>query len=232
MCTTEVCVVFLDTLTHVFELYIRLRERRQGVATCVCGCAVARSALMVGGTDTSRRCSGRVPKGVRHGPATVWSAVVVLIGLHCSLARGCGAAIGPFVRDCETERLFLCYVVRVGYWRHEPVVRSRVVASLLSDSCFAIGCGLCVVTCWLRFYPFGVYFGGGTVVVVIPWWYLVVVGYLMCVFDEKLDEAMLEKLQDFKFAGHVALGNDVRRHRLPDTAVGHVGHGGKRAEND
>ncbi|MQM03974.1 hypothetical protein Taro_036762 [Colocasia esculenta] len=25
----EVCVVFLDTLTPVFELYVRLRERRQ-----------------------------------------------------------------------------------------------------------------------------------------------------------------------------------------------------------
>ncbi|MQM09966.1 hypothetical protein Taro_042852 [Colocasia esculenta] len=27
--TVEVCVVFLDTLTLVFELYVRLRERRQ-----------------------------------------------------------------------------------------------------------------------------------------------------------------------------------------------------------
>ncbi|MQL90788.1 hypothetical protein Taro_023385 [Colocasia esculenta] len=37
-------------------------------------------------------------------------------------------AVGPFVRDSETERQFLCCVVRVGYWHHEPVVRSRVVA--------------------------------------------------------------------------------------------------------
>ncbi|MQL85122.1 hypothetical protein Taro_017646, partial [Colocasia esculenta] len=28
-CTVEVCVVFLDTLTPVFELYVRLREIRQ-----------------------------------------------------------------------------------------------------------------------------------------------------------------------------------------------------------
>ncbi|MQL99624.1 hypothetical protein Taro_032345, partial [Colocasia esculenta] len=35
---------------------------------------------------------------------------------------GLRAVVGPFVRDCETERLFLCCVVRVGYWRHEPVV--------------------------------------------------------------------------------------------------------------
>ncbi|MQL96140.1 hypothetical protein Taro_028812 [Colocasia esculenta] len=65
----------LDTLTPVFELYARLRERRQ------------------------------VPKGARHEPAAVWSVGVVLVGLHCSLACACGAAVGPFVRDCETERL-------------------------------------------------------------------------------------------------------------------------------
>ncbi|MQL99307.1 hypothetical protein Taro_032036, partial [Colocasia esculenta] len=34
VCTVEVCVVFLDTLTPVFELYVRLRERRQRAATC------------------------------------------------------------------------------------------------------------------------------------------------------------------------------------------------------
>ncbi|MQL78129.1 hypothetical protein Taro_010560 [Colocasia esculenta] len=45
--------------------------------------------------------------------------------------------VGPFVRDCETERLFLCCVVRVGYWPDQPVVRFRVVASFLSDSSFA-----------------------------------------------------------------------------------------------
>ncbi|MQL89067.1 hypothetical protein Taro_021637, partial [Colocasia esculenta] len=28
-CTVEVCVVFLDSLTPEFELYVRLRERRQ-----------------------------------------------------------------------------------------------------------------------------------------------------------------------------------------------------------
>ncbi|MQL78543.1 hypothetical protein Taro_010969 [Colocasia esculenta] len=57
--------------------------------------------------------SGFVPvlvlyrRGARHGPAAVWSAGVVLVGLHCSLALlcGCGAAVGPFVCDCETERI-------------------------------------------------------------------------------------------------------------------------------
>ncbi|MQM17778.1 hypothetical protein Taro_050756 [Colocasia esculenta] len=61
------------------------------------------------------------------------------------------ATVGPFVRDCETERLFFCCVVWVGYWPDQPAVHSRVVASFLSDSCFATGCGFCVVTCWLRF---------------------------------------------------------------------------------
>ncbi|MQM01523.1 hypothetical protein Taro_034280, partial [Colocasia esculenta] len=37
--------------------------------------------------------------------------------------------VGPFVRDCEAERLFFCCVVRVGYWPDQPVVHSRVVAS-------------------------------------------------------------------------------------------------------
>ncbi|MQL83370.1 hypothetical protein Taro_015863 [Colocasia esculenta] len=34
------------------------------------------------------------------------SGCVVLVGLHCSLALlcGCGAAVGPFVLDCETEK--------------------------------------------------------------------------------------------------------------------------------
>ncbi|MQM22762.1 hypothetical protein Taro_055820, partial [Colocasia esculenta] len=68
----------LDTLTPMFELYIRLRERRQRAVTCVCGCAVTCSALVVEG--------------------------VVLVGLHSSLACACGATVGPFVHDCETER--------------------------------------------------------------------------------------------------------------------------------
>ncbi|MQM07908.1 hypothetical protein Taro_040755 [Colocasia esculenta] len=45
---------------------------------------------------------------------------VVLVGLHCSLACACRAAVGPFVRDCETERRHSCtetlwwYLVVVG----------------------------------------------------------------------------------------------------------------------
>ncbi|MQL97659.1 hypothetical protein Taro_030353 [Colocasia esculenta] len=93
--TVEVCVVFLDTLTPVLELYLRLRERRQCEAWA-CSCV---------------------------------SAGVVLVGLHSCLTCSHGAAVGPFVRDCEAERLFLCCVVRVGYWPDQLVDRSRVVAS-------------------------------------------------------------------------------------------------------
>ncbi|MQM05602.1 hypothetical protein Taro_038414 [Colocasia esculenta] len=54
---------------------------------------------------------------------------VVLVGLHSCLTCSRGAAVGPFVRDYETEMLFLCCVVWVGYWPDQPVVSSRMVAS-------------------------------------------------------------------------------------------------------
>ncbi|MQM07952.1 hypothetical protein Taro_040801 [Colocasia esculenta] len=103
-------------------------------------------------------------------PQVPWRARYVCCARGVS-RYGVYLRVGPFIHDCETERFFSCYVVRVGYWRHEPVVRSRVVASFHSDSCFATGCGLCVVTCWLRFYPLGcalvlaqlwLWFHGGT----------------------------------------------------------------------
>ncbi|MQL99018.1 hypothetical protein Taro_031734, partial [Colocasia esculenta] len=85
-----VCVVFLDTLTPVFDLYVRLRERQQW------------------DIDFPEFVFSRLdPRGARHGPAGV-----VLVGLHSCLTCSPGAADGPFVRDCETERLFLCCVVR------------------------------------------------------------------------------------------------------------------------
>ncbi|MQL68990.1 hypothetical protein Taro_001264 [Colocasia esculenta] len=66
------------------------------------------------GVDVCMRAACRARGGaadVRSGKATleavaIWSRQLV----------------GPFVRDCETERLFLCCVVRVENWRHEPVV--------------------------------------------------------------------------------------------------------------
>ncbi|MQL89673.1 hypothetical protein Taro_022237, partial [Colocasia esculenta] len=92
--TVEVCVVFLDTLTPMFELYVRLRERRQW--------------------------SSDFPELVFSRLCQAWtcscmSAGVVLVALHSCLTCSHGAAVGPFVRDCETERLFLCCVVRLRF---------------------------------------------------------------------------------------------------------------------
>ncbi|MQL92262.1 hypothetical protein Taro_024886 [Colocasia esculenta] len=64
------------------------------------------------------------------------------------------AAVGPFVHDYEAERLFLCCVVRVGYWPDQPVVHSRVVASFPSDSCFATCREFMVYDSWSRFDSF------------------------------------------------------------------------------
>ncbi|MQL85275.1 hypothetical protein Taro_017791 [Colocasia esculenta] len=63
--------------------------------------------------------------GFRHDSRFFGSSIAFLSCLTCS----CGAAVGPFVRDCKAERLFLCCVVRVGYWLDQLVVCSRVVAS-------------------------------------------------------------------------------------------------------
>ncbi|MQL78416.1 hypothetical protein Taro_010827 [Colocasia esculenta] len=75
----------LDTLTLVFELYVRLRERRQRAATCVCGCALTCSTLVVGGTDTSRHTGPQlvllpVPHFRELGPE---SLKVPGMGLQC-----------------------------------------------------------------------------------------------------------------------------------------------------
>ncbi|MQL90825.1 hypothetical protein Taro_023425, partial [Colocasia esculenta] len=110
----------LDTLTLVFELYVRLRKRRQRAATCVCGCAVACSALVVGGTDTSSRhwsptspvfqCLTLGSLGQSPKRCQAWACRVCdlqewcLVGLHSCLTFSRGAAAGPFVRCCETER--------------------------------------------------------------------------------------------------------------------------------
>ncbi|MQM13773.1 hypothetical protein Taro_046698 [Colocasia esculenta] len=69
----------------------------------------------------------------------------------------CGvAAVGPFVRDCEAERLFLYCVVRVGYWPDQPVDRSRVVASFFATR------ALLFVMLWLVVCP-----SGGTILVMV-----------------------------------------------------------------
>ncbi|MQL82233.1 hypothetical protein Taro_014706 [Colocasia esculenta] len=85
-------------------------------------------------------------------PVWYWlvSTVPWLVAVERQLDLSSVIVVGFFIY--HTEKLFLCCIVLVGYWHHELVVRSGVVASFLSDSCFATGCGLCVVTPWLRFY--------------------------------------------------------------------------------
>ncbi|MQM22592.1 hypothetical protein Taro_055647 [Colocasia esculenta] len=100
---------------------------------------------------------------------------VVLVGLHSCLTCPCGAAVGPFVRDCETERLFLCCVVRVRYWPDQPVVRSRVVASFFPTRALPQ-----VVICERRLTSV-VFVSNGSLVLVVSGdslvvWYLVVAG--------------------------------------------------------
>ncbi|MQL70237.1 hypothetical protein Taro_002526 [Colocasia esculenta] len=116
-------------------LFSRVPQVLRRARHVCCARSVSRYMCTIEGTRAG------VPKGARLGPAAVWFAGVVLVRLRCSLVCGYGAAIGPFVYDCGIERWFLCYVVWIGYWRHEPVVHSRMVASFLSDSCFATGCG-------------------------------------------------------------------------------------------
>ncbi|MQL87697.1 hypothetical protein Taro_020252, partial [Colocasia esculenta] len=55
---------------------------------------------------------------------------VVLVGLHSCLTCSRGAAVGPFVRDCEAERLFLYCVVRSRFDSFEvcPSVGTVVTA--------------------------------------------------------------------------------------------------------
>ncbi|MQM18606.1 hypothetical protein Taro_051601 [Colocasia esculenta] len=58
-CTVEVCVIILDTLTPVFELYVRLRERRQWDSDFPEFVLVSLGA------------PARDPRGARHGLAVV-----------------------------------------------------------------------------------------------------------------------------------------------------------------
>ncbi|MQM17693.1 hypothetical protein Taro_050669, partial [Colocasia esculenta] len=49
------------------------------------------------------------------GPAAVWSAGVVLVGLHSFLGCSSGAAAGPFVRGYETESFSIKPVTREAH---------------------------------------------------------------------------------------------------------------------
>ncbi|MQL84349.1 hypothetical protein Taro_016853 [Colocasia esculenta] len=70
------------------------------------------------------------------------------------------------------------FFAKVGYWFDQPVVCSCVVASFLSDSCFASGCGLSV-TRWhscAKVLPVVECLMVALVWLWFLWWYLVVVG--------------------------------------------------------
>ncbi|MQM21016.1 hypothetical protein Taro_054047 [Colocasia esculenta] len=126
----------LDTLTPVFELYVRLREIWQW-----------------------------------DNDFCVWSAGVVLVGLHCSLACACGAVVGPFILDCETESGLLVVVLPVEVCPSVGTVVVMVGERRLT------GCGFIHVVCpvvgtvvsrfcsWWRalwWHWFGCGFHGGT----------------------------------------------------------------------
>ncbi|MQL74905.1 hypothetical protein Taro_007286, partial [Colocasia esculenta] len=75
---------------------------------------------------------------------------VVLVGLHSCLTCSRGAAVEPFVRDCETERLFLCCVVRSRFDPFEVcpgvgTVVTAVVACGVPEWWHSFGYGVTVV---------------------------------------------------------------------------------------
>ncbi|MQM22505.1 hypothetical protein Taro_055558, partial [Colocasia esculenta] len=85
--TVEVCVIFLDTLTPEFEVYVWLRERQPRATTCVelVLRLVTCSVLLVRGTDSSRRTGPQlvllpVPQFRELGPE---SLKVPGMGLQC-----------------------------------------------------------------------------------------------------------------------------------------------------
>ncbi|MQL99957.1 hypothetical protein Taro_032689, partial [Colocasia esculenta] len=82
------------------------------------------------------------------------SAGVVLVGLHSCLTCSRGAAVGPFVRDCETERLFLCCVVRTRFDPFEVcpgigTVVTAVVACGVLEWWHSFGYDWCLYPVWV-----------------------------------------------------------------------------------
>ncbi|MQM06135.1 hypothetical protein Taro_038954, partial [Colocasia esculenta] len=95
----------LDTLTPVFELYVRLRERRQWVSD-TCLSLVTCSALVVGGTDTSsRHWSPASPFPVPHSSEPRPGSLEVLgMGLRpCGPQSRVVAVQGQYLRQCSSS---------------------------------------------------------------------------------------------------------------------------------
>ncbi|MQM17115.1 hypothetical protein Taro_050083, partial [Colocasia esculenta] len=79
---------------------------------------------------------------------------VVLVGLHSCLTCSRGEAVGPFVRDCETERLFLCCVVRSRFDPFEvcsgvDTVVTAVVACGVPEWWHSFGYGWYMYPVWV-----------------------------------------------------------------------------------
>ncbi|MQM02908.1 hypothetical protein Taro_035677 [Colocasia esculenta] len=73
-----------------------------------------------------RGAKARVPKGARHGPAAVWSAGVVLVGLHSFLACVLVERQLDLMSVAARLRGNPVWFVRVSSWCREPVFVARV----------------------------------------------------------------------------------------------------------
>ncbi|MQL72854.1 hypothetical protein Taro_005196 [Colocasia esculenta] len=101
VCTIEVCVVFLDTLTLVFELYVRLRERRQGTTT-----ELGPESLKVSGLDL-QLCG-------LQGLAVDWVLASIVVDICCWFWRV--PAMNLTASDLDVDPL----AVQIGGKTHSP----------------------------------------------------------------------------------------------------------------
>ncbi|MQL80540.1 hypothetical protein Taro_012985 [Colocasia esculenta] len=136
VCTTEVCVVFLDTLTPVFELYIRLRERRQWGSNLELGL----ESIKVTGMDLQ----GVLPAGVvlwhssgcgsvvvPHGSRLVPPAVELVVLCELVLPRGMPQKMKArrFVNDLKPQ-----YITQLAPPNIQTYAEMVKKAQLLEDA--------------------------------------------------------------------------------------------------
>ncbi|MQM07588.1 hypothetical protein Taro_040429 [Colocasia esculenta] len=142
MCTIEAYVVCPGHPHSCVELYVRLRERRQRAATCVCGFAVACSALVVGGTDTSRRTGPQLVLFLVPHSRELWpeslkldlsSLTVRLRGSSCVVLSGLDTGVMnqysiPMWWH-RSFRLMLCLWYRLASENEEPTHKGAFTTS-------------------------------------------------------------------------------------------------------
>ncbi|MQM20498.1 hypothetical protein Taro_053519 [Colocasia esculenta] len=138
----------------MFELYVRLREKRQRTATCESLCLVACSALVVGGCGHQQ---------------TYWAPTSPMFSVpHFR-------ELGPESLKVSGMDLQLCGL-QVWCWLVSTVLWLMVVEQQLDLSSVTtrLRGGSCVVLSGLvEVLPVVVCPGGGTILVVVPMWYLV-----------------------------------------------------------